>query len=55
MSDKIVHRLSQEAYESLTKQLGGIGVGKDTTPLQAGYMLGVQDVLRKLREGFVVG
>ena len=55
MSERIVIRLDQEAYTQLTKQLGGIGVGQDTPPLQAGYMLGVQEVLRKLREGFVIG
>ena len=55
MSERTVIRLDQEAYTQLSKQLGGIGVGQDTTPLQAGYMLGVQEVLRKLREGFVIG
>ena len=48
-------RLSAEQYEILVKTVPGISVGKDTTDLQAGTRLGVQLVLQKLREGFVIG
>lgn len=36
----------------LEKRLGNIRVAGDTTPLEAGYQLGVQDVLKALRNGF---
>lgn len=49
------HRLSTEAYEQLVKQCPGIAVTNETATLQAGYQLGIQFVLGKLREGFVVG
>lgn len=49
------HRLSAESYEQLVKQLPGIAVSNETSALQAGYQLGMQLVLKKLREGFVVG
>lgn len=48
-------RLDAEQYEALVKTVPGISVGKDTTELQAGIQLGVQLVLQKLREGFVIG
>ena len=49
------HRLSAEAYEQLAKQCPSIAVTNETATLQAGYQLGIQLVLGKLREGFVVG
>jgi hypothetical protein len=52
---KEVHRLSSEAYAQLTKLVPTIAVTNDTATLQAGYQLGIQLVLQKLREGFVVG
>ena len=48
-------RLAPEAYAALCKTLPGIAVNNETGTLQAGYQLGVQAVLQKLREGFVVG
>ena len=48
------HRLSAETYEQLVKQCPSIAVTNDTATLQAGYQLGIQFVLGKLREGFVV-
>lgn len=48
-------RLSEDQYEALERQLTGPTVTTATTELQAGYQLGVQDVLRKLRAGYVVG
>lgn len=49
------HRLSPEAYAQLLKQCPMIAVTNDTSAHQAGFQLGVQHVLQKLREGFVVG
>lgn len=48
-------RLSPEAYEQLEKALlSEVYVSKDTTELQAGYMLGIQKTLKVLRDGFTV-
>lgn len=48
-------RLAPEAYVALIKTCPIIAVTNDTSLLQAGFQLGVQHVLQKLREGFVVG
>lgn len=53
-----VTRLTKEQYDKLVKDIGSVAVpfsGSQTTEQQAGFMLGVQFVLLKLREGFVVG
>lgn len=50
-----LHRLSAAAYEQLRKQCPDIAVTNDTSPAQAGFQLGIQFALKKLREGFVVG
>lgn len=50
-----VHRLTKEAYEALEKNLGPIKPTTTTTPIEAGYTLGVQHVLLLLRQGFVIG
>lgn len=55
MTERVITRLDKDVYEALVKRLPGIGVGTDTTELQAGYQLGVQHVLAILREGFVIG
>lgn len=60
MSDKPkvveLHRLSQESYGKLEKELPAMPfVTADTTAHQAGFLLGVQLVLAKLRTGYVVG
>ena len=51
----IVHRLSPEAYEKLSNLLEGPYVNANTTDGQAHYRLGIQQTLKLLREGFVVG
>lgn len=52
----VTHRLSQEAYQALEKQVRvPISVGPDTTAQQCGYQLGVQHVLSTVRSGFVHG
>lgn len=55
MSQKTtVVRLSPEVYEALVKTLPPVYVSNETTAHQAGYQLGIQLVLSKLREGYVV-
>jgi hypothetical protein len=52
-----IRRLTTEDYAELEKTIPGYGgpvVLQGTTELQAGFMLGVQAVLAKLREGYVV-
>ncbi len=49
-------RLDEAVYKELLKSLGGAAlpaVTSQTTELQAGEQIGVQRVLRALREGFV--
>lgn len=47
-------RLPQHVYDELERKVGTVVVNQVTTDLQAGFMLGVQLVLRELRNGFVV-
>ena len=50
-----VNRLAPEVYKDLEKKLPPIAVNNETSPMQAGFQLGVQTVLKMLREGFVTG
>lgn len=50
----VVHRLTQEVYKHLENQMPAPFVSTATTEIQAGFALGVQFVLKQLREGFVV-
>lgn len=50
-----VHRLSKQAYDDLEKKLGPIKPTTTTTPIEAGYTLGVQHVLKLVREGYTIG
>lgn len=52
---KQVQRLTADAYKQLVAQVPGIAVTNETSPMQAGYQLGVQRVLELLRKGFVIG
>lgn len=45
--------LNAAQYKALEDKLVGPCVNNNTTDLQAGYMLGVQAVLKLLREGYV--
>ena len=47
-------RLTQHVYDELERKVGSVVVNQVTTDLQAGYMLGVQAVLKELRNGYVV-
>jgi hypothetical protein len=52
----VITRLAPEAYAQLCKTL--LAKGQAPMPsdgIQAAYMLGMQHVLEKLREGFVIG
>lgn len=46
--------LNKDIYKKLEDQLPAPAPTGTTTEIQAGYMLGVQYVLKKLREGFVI-
>lgn len=46
--------LTQAQYQSLEKQLQSPTVSVNTTEIMAGYQLGIQSVLKMLREGWVV-
>lgn len=47
-------RLPQHVYAALERECATIAVTQVTTELQAGFQLGVQDVLKRLRNGYVV-
>jgi len=56
LNTQVVHRLSPEAYKALERMLGGAAnpaVTSQTTALQAGEQVGIQRVLKALRDGFV--
>ena len=54
---RVVTRLTDEVYAHFVKNLYStqIAVDNDTSPMRAGFMLGVQYVLQELRKGVVVG
>lgn len=54
MTVHITHRLSETAYAALEKTVPSPVVDDKTTELQAGFRLGIQFILQKLREGYVV-
>lgn len=47
-------RMSPEVYAALEAKLPAPVVTQATSDLQAGYQLGIQHVLKLLREGYVV-
>lgn len=50
---KVIQRLSPEALAAVRHRVAGvITINANTTPLQAGFQLGVQHVLNTLQEGF---
>jgi hypothetical protein len=50
---QVFHRLSQESMGELRRQLPPITTPEDG--VQAAYQLGIQLVLQKLQQGFVIG
>lgn len=51
---KTLYRLDPEQYKRLSAQLPQPIPGEGTTDIQAGFLLGIQHVLTKLREGYVI-
>jgi hypothetical protein len=49
-----LNRLTPEVYADLAKQFRLPIPNATTTPIEVGYALGVQAVLQKLREGWVI-
>lgn len=50
-----LHRLSPDQLDAVRRAVGGaIAINQNTTPLQAGFQLGVQHVLNVLQSGFKV-
>lgn len=55
-AEQTIWRLDPRVYAELEKKIGSPPVvGPSTTELEAGYKLGVQYVLKILRDGFVTG
>ena len=48
-------RLHPDEYQKLAREFPNPIVTETTTAHQAGYLLGIQAVLQKLREGYTVG
>ncbi|KAG0163970.1 hypothetical protein DFQ30_010697 [Apophysomyces sp. BC1015] len=53
MREQVLIRLDPEQYRTLERQVPPPVVTAQTTELQAGYQLGVQTVLKLLREGYI--
>lgn len=54
MKEQVITRLEPDVYAELEAKVPPPNVTTATTELMAGYQLGVQVVLRLLREGYVV-
>ncbi len=52
--DMVLTRMEFEVYKHLEKQCSNMLVSSTTTPLEAGYKLGIATVLEKLRVGYVI-
>lgn len=50
--EKEFHRMSEEAYKQLVAQLPKLGMPREG--IEAATLVGVQMVLNKLRDGFVI-
>lgn len=52
---RVIHRLDPKQLAAVRQAVAGkISINANTTPLQAGFQLGVQSVLNVLQEGFTV-
>lgn len=49
-----VVRLQPDMYNDLERKCKTLTVNESTTPLQAGFALGVESVLKLLRTGYVM-
>lgn len=54
-STKVVINLHPDVYKAIEAKFRKPSVSNTTSEIEAGYLLGVQDVLRLLREGYTVG
>lgn len=54
MKEQVVTRLEPDVYAALEANVPPPNVTTTTTELQAGYQLGIQTVLKLLRDGFVI-
>ncbi len=54
MKEQVVTRLEPNVYAALEAKVPPPNVTTTTTELMAGYQLGVQTVLKLLRDGYVV-
>ena len=52
---KVVIRLNYEQYQQLERQIGKVTITNNTSPYEVSFQLGVQFVLKVLREGYVTG
>lgn len=50
----VVVRLQPDVYKQLEDKMSRLAVTTTTTPIEAGFQLGVQAVLKELRAGYVV-
>jgi len=55
MNEQTTVRLDTTQYRQLERQLPPPSVTNSTSDLMAGYQLGVQAVLKLLREGYSIG
>lgn len=53
IKERVLNRLTPEVYRELEKKLSTPLVTVQTTELLAGYLLGIQTVLKELRNGYV--
>lgn len=49
-----ITRLEPDVYNELEKKVSNILVSSTTTELEAGYKLGIQHVLKVLRDGYAI-
>lgn len=54
LEKRYIARLSPDVYNDLEKRMGTLQMNQTVTELQAGYALGIQAVLKELRNGLVV-
>lgn len=52
--ERVIARLNAQVYKKLEESLPAPTPGAATTDIQAGFLLGVQHVLKKLRDGYVI-
>lgn len=49
---RVLRRLDEESMQKLEKRVRPPSVDKETTEISAGFLLGIQNVLKVLRDGF---